>query len=672
MDKTSTHSHSHSGGVEMEDPSHVTKLRENDVLLGRGGGTNNHAGNVKFRKLVNEHKLRYLAASKVDKPKVAREVVQLWRQMNPPGRFLARQDEDKKEKATEENTIWYDVGDKKANAKASQCLRERTPEVMPYLRQLREQQDLSTEQGVMMVRQQQQAAAAHQQGGMPPGVYGGDVYAGDVYGGGAAAATPHHPSYPPMSMGAGPPGNAYGAAPAAGLSPHHMRPHMGLVPSPHGHGQSPAHMNSPHNHSRRASAPHLAGPPPPSAYSPRQASNHLSSGGMYSPHQQQQQLSPHHQHHPSSMAAMPGAPPLHSPSGGQPAYSYSGVPPAAPPLEPPIDPMDPTVAAYYGDMSDMEYEQSMMIMQQQLEMQQMQLRRMQQQRAMQRAAMGTSSGGQQQQGQQQQQRNRGGNASSSKSGLTREIGNYPPGSGPSTGAPGYPAGNSNTRLPHQPPAKMSSPGTHTNNTTSGSGNTHGREAPDANARKPKRTLSMTRPERTHSGLSALRADMTHDLPATAENDNELTLEEYRQQLEAYISNTQKEDKNGLDDGGDASDLEDDWEKERDKHMNASFTRRTPNRGVSRSRSRGVDRSKSGASFMSIGTMKSANGMSVVSGFSNLSDLMSATDEERQQTGAAGRTRKGVDRTVSNQSNLSIMSELTDLSANLDNLSLLED
>jgi hypothetical protein len=49
----------------VEDWNHITKPGCNDVLLGRGGGTNNHTGNVKFRQLVNEHKMAYLACSKV-------------------------------------------------------------------------------------------------------------------------------------------------------------------------------------------------------------------------------------------------------------------------------------------------------------------------------------------------------------------------------------------------------------------------------------------------------------------------------------------------------------------------------------------------------------------------------------------------------------------------------
>lgn len=116
-----------------------------DVLLGRGGFTNSHDGNINFRKLVCEHKKRYLDVSKSDKPKVAREVVQIWRKMNPPGRFLARRDDKKGSGSTSteniNSAVWYDVGDKKAREKASQCLRERTRDVLPYVQKLREEQD---------------------------------------------------------------------------------------------------------------------------------------------------------------------------------------------------------------------------------------------------------------------------------------------------------------------------------------------------------------------------------------------------------------------------------------------------------------------------------------------------------------------------------------------------
>lgn len=123
--------------------TNITHPGPNDILLGRGGGTNSHSGNVKFRKLVAAHKLRYLAATKADKPSVARDVVREWRSMDPPGRFLAKVDGSSTEDDDNTNynnnssgiddgdrggnniAVWYDVGEKKAREKASQCLRER-------------------------------------------------------------------------------------------------------------------------------------------------------------------------------------------------------------------------------------------------------------------------------------------------------------------------------------------------------------------------------------------------------------------------------------------------------------------------------------------------------------------------------------------------------------------
>ena len=106
--------------------TNISNPGPHDILCGRGGGTNAHPGNIKFRKLVAAHKLRYLAASKSDKPGVAREVVKEWRSLNPPGRFLAKMDDGcDKDDSRDIPTLWYDVGDKKAREKASQCLRER-------------------------------------------------------------------------------------------------------------------------------------------------------------------------------------------------------------------------------------------------------------------------------------------------------------------------------------------------------------------------------------------------------------------------------------------------------------------------------------------------------------------------------------------------------------------
>jgi hypothetical protein len=79
--------------------------------------------------------MRYISAAKVDKPNVAREVVKIWRNQEPPGRFLMKVPLKVDENKTED--LWYDVGDDKARMKASQCLREKTPDVMPYIKMLK-------------------------------------------------------------------------------------------------------------------------------------------------------------------------------------------------------------------------------------------------------------------------------------------------------------------------------------------------------------------------------------------------------------------------------------------------------------------------------------------------------------------------------------------------------
>ncbi|KAI2512181.1 hypothetical protein MHU86_2268 [Fragilaria crotonensis] len=87
-------------------------VKDNDVLCGRGGATNNHVGNKMFRSMVNEHQAEYLAAKKRDKALVSQRIVRLIRQNG--GRFLRRTDDG----------LWTDVGDKKATEKTSQALRE--------------------------------------------------------------------------------------------------------------------------------------------------------------------------------------------------------------------------------------------------------------------------------------------------------------------------------------------------------------------------------------------------------------------------------------------------------------------------------------------------------------------------------------------------------------------
>lgn len=90
-----------------------------DVLLGRGGGTNHHVGNVRFRRLTESSRARYAASSRNrEKAAVAAAIVRGWRAQDPPGRFLQR----RKDGPT---GMWFDVGDEKAIRKTSQALREK-------------------------------------------------------------------------------------------------------------------------------------------------------------------------------------------------------------------------------------------------------------------------------------------------------------------------------------------------------------------------------------------------------------------------------------------------------------------------------------------------------------------------------------------------------------------
>jgi hypothetical protein len=87
-------------------------------------GTNNHVGNELFRQMVNAKKCLYLHSSKRDKPSVSKGIVQAIRSLNPPGRFLQRD---------ELTGLWYDIGDQKAREKTSQALREGAPEIRKTL-----------------------------------------------------------------------------------------------------------------------------------------------------------------------------------------------------------------------------------------------------------------------------------------------------------------------------------------------------------------------------------------------------------------------------------------------------------------------------------------------------------------------------------------------------------
>jgi hypothetical protein len=90
-----------------------------DVMLGRGGESTYHCGNIAFRQLVEDHKNKYYLSPRAHKSRVVAEVVRKWRQLTPPGRFLTRSNPGDGDKS-----CWHDVGDRRALKKASHSLRD--------------------------------------------------------------------------------------------------------------------------------------------------------------------------------------------------------------------------------------------------------------------------------------------------------------------------------------------------------------------------------------------------------------------------------------------------------------------------------------------------------------------------------------------------------------------
>lgn len=131
----------------------IHESHDHDVLCGRGNHINFSPGNKFFRALIRAVKFEYVATPKGKKAEFADLVVRAIRNLNPPGRFLA------KRKITTDNTssrsdqtasstrsanaartcaaadstepafVFDDIGDTKALEKTRQALRENAPEI---------------------------------------------------------------------------------------------------------------------------------------------------------------------------------------------------------------------------------------------------------------------------------------------------------------------------------------------------------------------------------------------------------------------------------------------------------------------------------------------------------------------------------------------------------------
>lgn len=100
--------------AQHQPSSIVTTPSDVDVLLGRGGRSNHHIGNSRFRELIRSNRAQYNALPKHEKIKLSRAIVAVVQDLG--GRFLEPADDGK----------YYTVApNKRAVEKTSQCLREK-------------------------------------------------------------------------------------------------------------------------------------------------------------------------------------------------------------------------------------------------------------------------------------------------------------------------------------------------------------------------------------------------------------------------------------------------------------------------------------------------------------------------------------------------------------------
>lgn len=87
-----------------------------DVLLGRGNGCASWSGNVHFRQVVWKHRQEYKEASRFVKTSIAEKVYDDISSLDPPGRFLKKDDE---------TGYYYEITEETAIEKVCQALREK-------------------------------------------------------------------------------------------------------------------------------------------------------------------------------------------------------------------------------------------------------------------------------------------------------------------------------------------------------------------------------------------------------------------------------------------------------------------------------------------------------------------------------------------------------------------
>ncbi|CAB9513823.1 expressed unknown protein [Seminavis robusta] len=100
--------------IQEQNSNCITEPSNIDVLLGRGGRSNHHVGNERFRELIRSNRPRYNDLPKHEKIKLSRAVVATIHELG--GRFL---------EPAKDGKYYVVAPNKRAVEKTSQCLREK-------------------------------------------------------------------------------------------------------------------------------------------------------------------------------------------------------------------------------------------------------------------------------------------------------------------------------------------------------------------------------------------------------------------------------------------------------------------------------------------------------------------------------------------------------------------
>lgn len=100
-------------------------LTQSDILCGRGTKYCSHPGNKTYHMICKANSNAYKnAQSKDEKTKITRSIVDKLRNLNPPSRFVQRDDKGGAGDEQHQEVEWFDIGERKAWEKTSQLLRE--------------------------------------------------------------------------------------------------------------------------------------------------------------------------------------------------------------------------------------------------------------------------------------------------------------------------------------------------------------------------------------------------------------------------------------------------------------------------------------------------------------------------------------------------------------------